>query len=39
MYYKIPFNETQAHTEEQLMFIWRQINSCIRKRDSTFESG
>ncbi|WP_392560376.1 T6SS immunity protein Tli4 family protein [Orbus mooreae] len=38
MTYRIPEDETQGYTEEQLMLIWREITSSIRMRDSSFES-
>ncbi|MWN32968.1 MULTISPECIES: T6SS immunity protein Tli4 family protein, partial [unclassified Gilliamella] len=38
MYYKIPDDETQAYSEEQLMVIWREITNSIRIRESAFEN-
>lgn len=36
MYYKIPEDETQGYTQEQLMVIWREITNSIRVRTGTF---
>ncbi|MBX4132686.1 hypothetical protein JMI89_03450, partial [Frischella sp. Ac48] len=33
MYYKIPEDETQGYTQEQLMVIWREITNSIRVRE------
>ena len=38
MTYKVPEDETQGYTEEQLMVIWREITNTIRIRKSAFES-
>ena len=38
MTYKVPEDETQGYTEEQLMVIWREITNSIRIRESAFES-
>ena len=36
MYYRIPEDETQGYTQEQLMVIWREITNSIRVRERAF---
>ncbi|MBX4134238.1 hypothetical protein JMI89_11435 [Frischella sp. Ac48] len=38
MTYRIPEDETQGYTQEQLMVIWREITNSIRVRASAFKA-